>query len=280
MRLCALSTLLILVAILWVLLSGSLGALQQTSGRTVVAFSAELPHLHAGASTGIGALLSGTLLTSGIAVVVALPLGLLSAIYLSEFSLPRLERLILPSLEFLSLLPTVVFAYFALLYCAPLLKGLLPGLGLHSALSAGLVMGILLTPLVAVRSVDALRLVPSSLREAACALGVGHLTTIFRIILPEAWLGILSAAMLAMVRAFGESMIVSIAAGHQPGLTLDPRDPVETMTGYILSQALHDGTLDRSGQAAICFVGLILFAFTFLMSWLGQRLAARARRAS
>ena len=226
LMLCALTPVLILATILWVLLSGSLGVLQHAPIRSVLSSSGGLPLPLADGGTGIGPLLSGTLLTSAVAVAVALPLGLLSAIYLSEFSLPSLERLLRPALEFLSLLPTVVFAYFALLYGAPLLQGLFPELGLHSALSAGLAMGIMLTPFVALRSADAIRLVPSALREAACALGVGHLTTIFRIILPEAWLGILSAAALALVRALGESMIVAIAAGHRPGLTLDPRDPV------------------------------------------------------
>ena len=277
--LCGLFVIVSMTAILWVLLSGSLRFFEHVSVHQLI-FAAELPSLQAGVDVGILSLLSGTLLTSVLAVVVSLPLGLLSAIYLSELAPPVLERVISPAFEFLSLIPTVVFGYFALFFCTPLLQRLLPELGPHSALSSGLVMGIMLTPFVAVLSVEALRAVPPSLREAACALGVSRLVTIFRVVLPAARVGILSAVALSAARAFGESMIVSIAAGHRPGVTLDPLDPVETMTSYILSLTLSDGAVDTAGRSVVFVVGGVLFLFTVLMHHIGQRLSPGVRGSS
>ncbi len=224
---------------------------------------------------GVLPLVSGTLLASGIAMLVALPAGLMTAVYLSEYASAGVRRTVKPILELLAGVPTVVYGYFALLFVTPKLQALLPGLSGFNALSPGLVMGIMILPLVSSLSEDALRSVPNGLREGAYALGATRMEAALRVVLPAAFSGVSAACVLAVSRAIGETMIVAIAAGQQPRLTLDPRVPVETMTAYIVQVSLGDtpgGTLE---YRTIFAVGMLLFISTFVLNlfsnWLRER---------
>ena len=224
---------------------------------------------------GVLPLVGGTLLTSAIAMAVALPAGLLTAIYLSEYAIAPVRRVVRPVLEVLAGVPTVVYGYFALQFVTPLLQGLVPGLAGFNALSPGIVMGIMILPLVSSLSEDALHSVPNGLREGAYALGATRMQTALRVVVPAAFSGISAASILAMSRAVGETMIVAIAAGQQPRLTLDPRVPVETMTAYIVQVSLGDTPAGTIEYRTIFAVGMLLFLSTFalnLMSiWLRNR---------
>jgi phosphate transport system permease protein len=227
---------------------------------------------------GIWPLVAGTVLTSAIAMIVAVPLGLLSAIYLAEMAPPRLRALLKPTLELLAGVPTIVYGYFALVTLTPLLQRFLPELAGFNSLSAGIVMGVMIVPLVASLSEDAIRAVPGTLREAAYALGAGRLATIFRVVLPTAASGIAASLVLAGSRAIGETMIVAIAAGQQPRLTLDPQVPIETMTAYIVQVTLGNAATGSIEYLTIFVVGASLFAITFVANLSSQRLARRLRR--
>jgi phosphate transport system permease protein len=224
---------------------------------------------------GVLPLIGGTLLTSVIAMVVALPAGLLTAIYLSEYAKARVRRVVRPVLEVLAGVPTVVYGYFALQFVTPLLQRFVPGLAGFNALSPGIVMGIMILPLVSSLSEDALHSVPNGLREGAYALGSTRMQTALRVVVPAAFSGISAASILAMSRAVGETMIVAVAAGQQPRLTLDPRVPVETMTAYIVQVSLGDTPAGTLEYRTIFAVGMLLFLSTFLLNlmsiWLRNR---------
>ncbi len=227
---------------------------------------------------GIWPLLAGTLLTTVIAMAFALPLGLLSAIYLSEFAKPRVQRVVKPVLELLAGVPTVVFGYFALSVVTPSLQRVFSDLAGFNALSAGMVMGVMIMPLVASLSEDALRAVPRDLREASYALGADKVKTIVRVVVPAAFSGIAAATILALSRAIGETMVVAIAAGQQPALTADPGVPIMTMTTYIVQVSLGDtphGTLE---YRTIFAVATTLFILTFALNLLSHRLRRRILR--
>ncbi len=219
---------------------------------------------------GIWPLVSATLLITTIALTVALPLGLFSAIYLSEYASPRLRSLLKPTLEFLAGIPTVVYGYFALTVVTPFLQQYIPGMSTFNSLSAGLVMGIMLIPLVASLSEDALYVVPQSLREAAYALGATKREVITGVVIPAALSGIVAAFILAISRAIGETMIVTIAAGQNPRLTLNPFVPVETMTAYIVQVSLGDTPAGTLEYKTIFAVGTMLFVMTFSLNVLSH----------
>lgn len=226
---------------------------------------------------GIWPLVTGTLLTSAIAIAVALPFGLLAAIYLAEYAGPRQRRWIKPTLELLAGIPTIVYGYFALVFLTPLLQQLIGGLSGFNALAPGLVMGLMILPMISSLSEDAIYAVPRSLREGALALGASRLTTIFRVTLPAALSGITASVTLAISRAIGETMIVTVAAGQRPTLTFDPRVPIETMTAYIVSIAKGDtprGTLEYKTMFAVASA---LFVLTFVMNMLSHRLTHKLR---
>jgi phosphate transport system permease protein len=227
---------------------------------------------------GIWALVSGTVLTSGVAVATAVPLGLLAAVYLSEFASGRVRRFLKPAIEMLAGVPTVVYGYFALTLVTPLLQRIVPGLAGFNALSPGIVMGIMILPIVASLSEDAIYAVPLSLREGAYALGAGKLSTIFRVVLPSALSGISASVVLGMSRAIGETMIVAIAAGQQPRFTLDPRVPIETMTAYIVQVSLGDTPTGTLEYRTIFAVGMTLFLFTLVLNRFAYRLRRRMLR--
>lgn len=222
--------------------------------------------LFVNAQFGIFVLISATVMTSAIALCVAIPIGLLSAICLSEYASPNLRRWLKPMLEILAGVPSVVYGYFALLFVTPLLRQFVPGLEAFNALSAGLVMGIAVTPLVASLSEDAIYAVPQSLRQGAYALGATKRETILKIVLPAALSGIVSACILAVSRAIGETMIVSIAAGQNPRLTFDPRVPVATMTAFIAQVSLGDTPVTSLAYKTIFAVGMTLFLMTLTLN--------------
>ncbi|HVV85249.1 MAG TPA: phosphate ABC transporter permease subunit PstC [Kofleriaceae bacterium] len=226
---------------------------------------------------GVWPLVAGTLVTAAIAMVVALPFGVLAAIYLAEFAAPRTRRVLKPALEVLAGVPTIVYGYFALTVVTPALQGVVPGLAGSNALSPGLVMGIMIIPMVSSLSEDAIFAVPETTREAAYALGAGKLPTIVRVIVPSAWSGIAASMTLAVSRAIGETMIVAIAAGQQASFTFDPREPAETMTTYIVNVSKGDTPSGTFEYQTIFAVGLTLFVMTLLMNLLSYRLARHLR---
>jgi phosphate transport system permease protein len=224
---------------------------------------------------GVLPLVVGTALVSGVAMIVALPAGLLSAIYLSEYAPTRVRRIVKPVLELLAGVPTVVYGYFALLFVTPLLQRIVPGMAGFNALSPGIVMGVMILPLVSSLSEDALHAVPTGLREGAYALGATRMQTTVRVVVPAAMSGISAAAILAVSRAIGETMIVAIAAGQQPRLTLDPTVPIETMTAFIVQVSLGDTPVGTLEYKTIFAVGMLLFLGTFALNlfsnWLRER---------
>ena len=238
-------------------------------------FGTEWTPLFATPRFGVLPLVVGTLLVSSIAMVVALPMGLLSAIYLSEYAPPRLRRLVKPVLEILAGVPTVVYGYFALLFVTPLLQRFLPGLAGFNALGPGIVLGIMILPLVSSLSEDAMQGVPRGLREGSYALGATKMQTSLKVVVPAAFSGITAAFILAVSRAIGETMIVAIAAGQQPRLTLNPMVPIETMTAYIVQVSLGDTPQGTLEYRTIFAVGMLLFLGTFVLNlvsaWLRER---------
>jgi phosphate transport system permease protein len=226
---------------------------------------------------GVLPLLLGTTVVSVIALVVAVPTGLLSAIYLSEYAPERARRVVKPVLEILAGVPTVVYGYFALTFVTPLLQQWLPGLSGFNALSPGIVMGLMILPLVSSLSEDAMRAVPRGLREGAYALGATRMQTAVQVVVPAAFSGITAAVILAASRAIGETMIVAIAAGQQPRFTANPFVPIETMTAYIVQVSLGDTPQGTLEYRTIFAVGMLLFLMTFALNLLSSWLRARFR---
>ncbi|MGQ9614641.1 MAG: phosphate ABC transporter permease subunit PstC [Chloroflexus sp.] len=215
---------------------------------------------------GIWPLVSATVLTSAIAMLVAVPLGLVAAIFLSEFATDRIRRTVKPLLEILAGIPTVVYGYFALTVVTPFLKNFIPTLSIFNSLSAGLVMGVMLIPFVASLSEDALSAVPNSLREAAYGLGSTKFEVATLVATPAAISGIVASVVLAFSRAVGETMIVAIAAGQNPRFTFDPTVPVMTMTSYIVQVSLGDTPYGSLSYYTLYAVGFTLFLFTFVLN--------------
>ncbi len=225
---------------------------------------------------GVLPLLTGTLLSTIVALTVAAPLGLAVALWLSEFASPRTREIVKPTLELLSGVPTVVYGFFALLFVTPLLqKTILPSLPGFNILSAGIVIGIMILPYIASLGEDAMRAVPQNLRDGSLALGATKFETAVGVVLPAAFSGLAAAFILALSRAVGETMVVAIAAGQQPNLTLDPREPAATITAYIVQVALGDLPHGSIGYQSIFAVGIVLFlmtlAFNILAFWLRRR---------
>jgi phosphate transport system permease protein len=229
---------------------------------------------------GVLPLVTGTLLVTAIALVVAIPLGLGTAIYLAEYARPRTRRVVKPMIELLAGVPTIVFGYFALTYFTPtVLNGLL-GLDVpvFNALSGGIVMGFMVLPTVASISEDALSAVPRSLREGAFGLGANKLQVSLRVVVPAALSGIVAAIVLGVSRAIGETMIVLIAAGQQPNLTFDPRESVETITTFIAATAKGDIASGSTAYKTIFAVGMTLFLMTLVMNAIAIRFVRRYRQ--
>lgn len=221
---------------------------------------------------GIMPLLSGTLLTSFIAIAVALPIGLSISIYLSEYAPSSFRKTVKPLLELLASIPTVVYGFFALIVVTPFLQGFMPSLSGFNSLSAGIVMGIMIIPYVSSISEDALHAVPNALREASYGMGSTRLQTAFRVVVPAASSGIIVSVILAISRAIGETMIVAIAAGQQPRLTLDPTVPVETITAFIVQVSLGDVQHGSIEYRTIFAAGITLFVFTFILNTVSYKI--------
>ena len=229
---------------------------------------------------GVLPLLGGTLLVAGIALVVAVPLGLGAATYLSEYAQPRVRRVLKPLLEVLAGIPTVVYGYFALRTVTPMLQQVLgrDSVDVFNALSAGLVMGIMIIPTIASLSEDAMRAVPQALREGAFGLGSERRRVATRVVIPSALSGITAGVILGISRAVGETMIVAVAAGSTPNLTFDVRESIQTMTGYIAQVSLGDSQQGTVDYQSIFAVGITLFVLTLLLNLLSQRFVRRFRQ--
>jgi phosphate transport system permease protein len=219
---------------------------------------------------GILPLVSGTLTITGIALLVAVPLGTITAVYLSEFASHKIRETIKPVLELLVGVPTVVFGYFALLLVTPLLQKIYPDLPTFNMLGPGIVMGIMIVPYIASVAEDAMRAVPMSMREGAYAMGATRFQTAVSVVMPAATSGIVAAYILAISRGIGETMIVAIAAGQQPNFTFNPVESAATITAYIVSVALGDLEHGGIGYQSIFAAGIVLFIMTLSLNILGQ----------
>jgi phosphate transport system permease protein len=228
---------------------------------------------------GIMVLLSGTLVSSFVALAVAIPLGTIIAIYLSEFAPFSIREVAKPFLEMLGGVPTVVYGYFALLFVTPLLQKLIPGLPGFNLLSAGMVMGIMIIPYVASVSEDAMRAVPMAMREGSYAMGATRFQTALRVVTPAAFSGIAAAYILGISRAVGETMILAVAAGMQPNLTWNPLEPAATITAFIVQVALGDLPHGSIGYQTIFAAGLTLALMTLFFNIVGHYLTRRFRQA-
>jgi phosphate transport system permease protein len=226
---------------------------------------------------GILPLLCGTLVTTGVALLVALPIGSIVAVYMSEYAPFAVREFLKPTLELLSAIPTVVYGYFALVFVGPTLQKLFTDMPGANMLSAGVVMGLMIIPYVSSLSEDAMRSVPMLLREGAYALGANKMITAFKVVYPAALSGIGSAYILGISRAIGETMIVAIAAGGQPNFTFDPRQPGLTITAYIVQVSMGDLPRGSVGYQSIFAAGLLLFIFTLGFNIVGYLLRKRFR---
>jgi phosphate transport system permease protein len=264
------------VGIVYVLVKESVAFFQQVSILDFLTDTQWTP-LFDDAHFGIMVLLSGTLTSSLVALAIAIPLGTVIAIYLSEFAPFKLREVAKPFLELLGGVPTIVYGYFALLFVTPLLQALIPGLPGFNLLSAGIVMGIMIIPYVSSISEDAMRAVPMSLREGSYAMGATRYQTATRVVVPAAVSGIAAAYILGISRAVGETMILAVAAGMQPNLTFNPLEPAATITAYIVQVALGDLPHGSVGYQTIFAAGLTLMLFTLAFNIVGHMMRRRFR---
>jgi phosphate transport system permease protein len=209
--------------------------------------------------------------------ILALPTGLLTAIFLSEYSGARLRSVLKPTLEVLAGIPTVVYGYFALTFVTPALRWVFPGMGVFNGASAAIVLGLMILPTVSSLSEDALRAVPQGLRDAAYGLGASKMSVTTRVVVPAGMSGVLASFILALSRAFGETMVVTIAAGNSPNLTVNPLEAIQTMTAYIVQAGLGDTSSGTLEHQTLFAVGMALFVITFGMNWTAQWVRSRVR---
>lgn len=263
--LCAAVSVLTTAGILWVLISES-SAFFSRVPITDFLFDTQWTPLFADKHFGIMPLVSGTLLTSAIAIAVAMPIGISIAVYLNEYAPKGFRKVIKPILEVLAAIPTVVYGFFALAVVTPFLQQIFPQMAGFNALSPGIVMGIMIIPMISSLSEDALYAVPTSLREASYGIGATRFQTSFKVLIPAASSGIIVSVILAISRAVGETMIVAIAAGQQPRLTANPFVPVETITTYIVQVSLGDVVQGSLEYQTIFAAGMALFVLTFVLN--------------
>lgn len=273
----ALTSVAITIGIVGILVYESIGFFRQVSLWDFLSDTQWTP-LFSEPHYGILPLVSGTLVTTAVALVVAVPMGSLIAIYLSEYASRGIRETIKPALELLSAVPTVVYGYFALLFVTPALQKVWPELPGFNMLSAGLVIGIMIVPYVSSVSEDAMRAVPVHLREGAFALGATRMQTALRVVFPSALSGITAAYVLGISRAIGETMVVAIAAGMQPTLTWNPLEPAATMTAYIVQVSLGDLPHGSVGYQTIFATGLTLLLMTLVFNLAGHVLKKRYRQ--
>lgn len=274
--LAAASSVLVTVGILSILIIESIPFFAEVTVKEFLTGTEWTP-LFANPKFGILPLLSGTLLTTAIALSVAIPVGTIIATYLSEYASTHVREALKPVLEMLAAVPTVVYGYFALLFVTPILQKFFPEMSGFNALSAGLVMGVMIVPYVSSLSEDAMRAVPAYLREGSFAVGATRLQTSFKVVIPAAFSGVMSAYILAISRALGETMVVAIAAGLQPNLTLNPVEPVATITAFIVQVSLGDLPHGSIGYQSIYVAGLTLMLLTLVFNLIGFALRRRFR---
>jgi len=276
MLLCALSSVGVTMGIVWVLIAESWHFFANVS---IIDFLTDTQWtvLFENPRYGIMPLVTGTLVTSTIALIVALPLGTIIAIYLSEYANVKVREVLKPILELLSAVPTVVFGYFALLFVTPLLQRILPDLPGFNMLSAGIVIGIMIVPYVSSLSEDAMKAVPVTIREGSYAMGATRLQTSLRVLIPSAFSGIASAYVLGFSRAVGETMVVAIAAGTQPNLTLNPMQGAATITAYIVQVSLGDLPHGSVAYQSIFAAGMTLMCMTLIFNIGGYLLRKKYR---
>ncbi len=274
LAICGAITVLTTIGILWVLLYETWQFFSEVS---IIEFftDTQWTPLFEDKHFGILPLISGTVLTSLIAIIVALPIGLSIAVYLNEYANAKFRRTIKPILEVLSAIPTVVYGYFALTVITPNLQKIIPGLAGFNALSPGIVMGVMIIPLISSLSEDALYAVPKSLREASYGLGASRFQTSFKVLIPAAFSGITVSVILAISRAFGETMIVAVAAGLEPRFTFDPTVPIATITTYIVQVSMGDVPQGSLEFKTIFSAGMVLFVFTFILNTISARIKKR-----
>ena len=276
LKIATLVTILTTIGIVWVLVSESVNFFKEVSIIDFLTDTQWTP-LFANQHFGILPLIMGTLLTTIIAISVSLPVGLTIAIYLSEYAPKKIKQIVKPLLEVLAAVPTVVYGFFALMVVTPFLQKFIPEMAGFNSLSAGIVMGIMIIPFISSLSEDALSSVPKSLRHGSYGMGATRLQTSFRVMVPAASSGIIVSVILAFSRAIGETMIVAIAAGQQPRLTINPLVPVETITAYIVQVSLGDVMHDSTEYRTIFAAGITLFLFTFILinisCWISLKLS-------
>lgn len=272
----ALSSVLVTLGIVFVLFYEALGFFKDVSVWEFLTGRQWTP-LFANPKFGILPLVTGTMLVTGVAVIIALPVGLIVAVYLSEYAPFRVKEIAKPILELLAAVPTVVYGYFALLFLTPLLQKVIPNLSGFNALSPGIIMGIMIIPYVSSVSEDAMKAVPMHIREGSYATGATKFQTAFKVIIPSAFSGIAAAFVIGISRAIGETMVVAIAAGMMPNLTVNPIEPIQTLTAYIVGVSLGDvphGTLEYK---TIFAAGITLFLMTLFLNILGYWFRRRFR---
>ena len=265
----ALAAVFITLGIVYILVSEATGFFEDVS---VIEFltSRQWSPLFEDAHYGIHPLVSGTLTTSFIALAIAVPIGTIGAIYLSEFASHKVRESVKPVLELLVGVPTVVFGYFALLFVTPILQKIIPELPTFNMLGPGIVMGIMIVPYIASVAEDAMRAVPMNMREGSYAMGATKFQTAIRVVTPAATSGIIAAYILGVSRAVGETMVVAIAAGQQPNFTFNPLDGAATITAYIVQVAMGDLPHGSVGYQSIFAAGMVLFVLTFSFNILGH----------
>ncbi|WP_307342019.1 phosphate ABC transporter permease subunit PstC [Caldalkalibacillus uzonensis] len=271
---CAFLSILVTFGIIYTLLKETIGFFGQVSIVEFVTGTQWTP-LFQPQQFGVLPLVAGSVLVAAIASMVAIPIGLASAVFLSEYAPDRVRRVVKPILEVLAGVPTIVYGFFALSFVTPLLRVFIPDLGLFNALSAGIVVGIMIIPMIASLSEDAMTAVPRSIREGAYALGATRLEVALKVVVPAAFSGIVASFVLAISRAIGETMIVTIAAGAMPNFTFNPVEPVQTLTAYIVQVSLGDTPFGSIEYYTIYAVGMTLFVLTFVMNmiagWVSRR---------
>ncbi|WP_420632950.1 phosphate ABC transporter permease subunit PstC [Candidatus Palauibacter sp.] len=275
---CGALSILTTVGIVVVLLTQSLGFFAEVSPLGFLFGTRWSPDL-VPQSFGILPLVNGTLLVAAGASLIALPVGLATAIYLSEYASRRTKRIVKPALEILAGIPTVVYGYFGIVFVTPILRSLFPGTGVFNAASAATVVGIMILPMVSSLSEDALSAVPRSLREAAYGLGATKFEVSTRVVVPAGLSGIVASFILAISRAIAETMVVTLAAGATPKMTFDLLESIQTMTAYIVQVSLGDAPSGTIEYRTLFAVGLVLFLTTLALNLLSQRIIARFREA-
>jgi phosphate transport system permease protein len=272
----ALSSIFITLSIVFILFFEALGFFKDVPILEFLTGTQWTP-LFAQPKFGILPLVTGTLLVTGIAVLVSLPIGLIVAVYLSEYAPFKVKEVAKPILELLAAVPTVVYGYFALLFLTPILQKIIPNLSGFNALSPGIIMGIMIIPYVSSVSEDSMKAVPMHIREGSYAMGATKFQTAFKVIIPAAFSGIAAAFIIGISRAIGETMVVAIAAGMMPNLTLNPIEPIQTLTAYIVGVSLGDVPHGTIEYKTIFAAGITLFLMTLLLNILGFWFRKRIR---